>query len=54
MLDAFLYLKPALDYIKRNTTNEEFKFLYLNFLDWIIIEELFKLFNIFVKLSVIL
>ena len=54
MLKVFLDLKPALKHISQNTITQEFKSIYLNSLDWLIIKELTQLFNIFVKLSVIL
>ena len=52
MLNAFFELKGPLEYIDRNSANNEFHDIFLSSTDWIIVEELRNLFNIFVKPSV--
>lgn len=52
MLTAFLEFKEAIRYIARNTNHSEFKKLELSNLDWYSLQELKKIFEIFVKPSV--
>jgi hypothetical protein len=52
MLNTFIELKEPLDYIYRNTINNEFKSIYLNSIDWFIIKQLKTLFKIFTMPSI--
>jgi uncharacterized integral membrane protein len=54
MIKVFLKLKEPLIYINRNTTNVEFNYLFLNDIDWRILIELQRIFEIFVKPSITL
>ena len=51
MLLVAFQLKEPLFYIEKNTTHAEFQKIALNGTDWFIIENLIKIFEIFVKPS---
>ena len=52
MIKAVLNLKQPLLYINRNTTNAEYLQIFFKEVDWFILTELKKIFEIFIKASI--
>lgn len=52
MVKILLELKEPLNYVRRNTNHHEFKSIYFDSLDWFILTELKKIFEIFVMPSI--
>ena len=52
MISVILELKEPLNYVFRNTENEEFINIFFNDADWFLLTELKRVFEVFVKLSV--
>lgn len=52
MLKTILELKEPLTYISNNTTNKEFKRIFFNPKEWLIISYLKQIFKVFVKPSI--
>ena len=52
MIKTTLKLKPILLYIYKNTNNEEYQDIFLNKIEWDILNQLLKIFEIFNKPSI--
>jgi hypothetical protein len=52
MLSTFLELKEVLIYISKNTSNLEYNRIFLNSKEWAEIEELKRIFEVFLKPSI--